>query len=56
MEEIEEIIGLDIRNLEGERETGEGIADLLEQIIEKIPAPTGRPGRAGESAHHRLVV
>ena len=44
MEEIEEIIGLDTsETLKVSAKTGEGIADLLEQIIEKIPAPTGDP-------------
>ena len=44
MEEIEEIIGLDTsETLKVSAKTGDGIADLLEQIIEKIPAPTGDP-------------
>ena len=44
MEEIEEIIGPDTsETLKVSAKTGEGIADLLEQIIEKIPAPTGDP-------------
>ena len=44
MEEIEEIIGLDTsETLKVSAKTGEGIDDLLEQIIEKIPAPTGDP-------------
>ena len=44
MEEIEEIIGLDTaETLKVSAKTGEGIEDLLEQIIEKIPAPTGDP-------------
>ena len=44
MEEIEEIIGLDTsETLKVSAKTGEGIADLLEQIIEKIPAPSGDP-------------
>ena len=44
MEEIEEIIGLDTsETLKVSAKTGEGIEALLEQIIEKIPAPTGDP-------------
>ncbi len=40
--EIEEIIGLDTSDaLEISAKTGEGITDLLEQIIAKIPAPRG---------------
>ena len=45
MEEIEEIIGLDTaETLKVSAKTGEGIEDLMEQIIEKIPAPQGDPG------------
>lgn len=41
-QEIEEIIGLDTSESLGvSAKTGEGVADLLEQVIEKIPAPTG---------------
>ncbi len=40
--EIEEIIGLDASEaIEISAKTGIGIEDLLEQIIEKIPPPTG---------------
>ncbi|MDH3221357.1 MAG: translation elongation factor 4 [Gammaproteobacteria bacterium] len=40
--EIEEIIGLDASEaIEVSAKTGVGIVDLLEQIIEKIPAPGG---------------
>lgn len=42
--EIEEIIGLDTREiLHVSAKTGEGVDDLLEQIIYKIPAPVGDP-------------
>ena len=41
-EEIENVIGLDASEaIEVSAKTGVGIEDLLEQIIEKIPAPTG---------------
>ena len=41
-EEIENVIGLDASEaIEVSAKTGIGIEDLLEQIIEKIPAPTG---------------
>ena len=44
MEEIEEIIGLDTsETLKVSAKTGVGIEELLEQIIEKIPAPQGDP-------------
>ncbi len=40
--EIEEIIGLDTSDaLEVSAKTGEGVAELLEQIIAKIPPPRG---------------
>ena len=44
MREIEEIIGLDTsETLKVSAKTGLGIEELLEQIIEKIPAPQGDP-------------
>ena len=44
MQEIEEIIGLDTsETLKVSAKTGLGIEELLEQIIEKIPAPRGDP-------------
>ena len=43
--EIEEIIGLDTADaIEVSAKTGVGIDDLLEQIIAKIPAPSGAEG------------
>lgn len=43
-EEIEEIIGLDTSDtLNVSAKTGVGIEDLLEQIVAKVPAPTGDP-------------
>lgn len=43
-QEIEDIIGLDTsETLNVSAKTGVGIADLLEQIVAKIPAPTGNP-------------
>ncbi len=42
--EIEEIIGLDASNaLRVSAKSGEGINDLLEQLIQEIPAPEGDP-------------
>lgn len=44
MEEIEDIIGLDTSDtLQVSAKTGVGIDELLEQIIAKIPPPTGEP-------------
>ena len=40
--EIEEIIGLDAQDaIEVSAKTGQGVNDLLEQIVKKIPAPSG---------------
>ncbi|VAW93536.1 Translation elongation factor LepA [hydrothermal vent metagenome] len=42
--EIEEIIGLDASNaLRVSAKSGEGINDLLEQLVQEIPAPQGDP-------------
>ncbi len=43
-EEIEEIIGIDATGALGiSAKTGENVPDLLAQIVEHIPAPTGEP-------------
>jgi GTP-binding protein LepA len=40
--EIEDIIGIDASNaILASAKTGQGIADILEAVIERIPAPTG---------------
>jgi len=42
--EIEEIIGLQARDaIRVSAKTGENVADLLERLIERIPAPSGDP-------------
>ena len=42
IKEIEEIIGLDAKDaLRVSAKTGEGIEDLMEALVERIPAPTG---------------
>src|SRR5436305_862284 len=42
--EIEEIIGLDAQNaLLASAKTGQGIHEILEAIVERIPAPEGDP-------------
>ena len=44
MQEIEDIIGLDTsETLKVSAKTGVGIPDLLEQLVQKIPAPQGDP-------------
>ena len=42
VDEIEEIIGIDAHDaIHASAKTGEGIVEVLEQIVERIPAPTG---------------
>ena len=36
--------------------TGEGVQDILEAVIARIPPPRGRSGRAAEGADHRFLV
>ncbi len=51
--EIEDIIGIDASNaLQVSAKTGEGIADLLEALVEGIPSPAGDP----EGALQALII
>ncbi len=44
VDEIEEIIGVDAHDaIHISAKTGQGVEDVLEQIVERIPAPTGDP-------------
>ncbi len=44
VQEIEEVIGLDAQNaIKVSAKTGEGIEDVLEQIVNEVPAPAGDP-------------
>ena len=44
VDEIEEIIGIDAHDaIHISAKTGQGVEDVLEQIVERIPAPTGDP-------------
>ena len=36
--------------------TGEGVPELLDAVVERIPAPTGDRRRAAAGAHLRLVT
>ena len=57
IEEIEDIIGIDAHDaLRCSAKTGEGVDDILEAVIARIPAPQGDPGGAAAGADHRLLV
>jgi len=44
--EIEDIIGIPAQDaIKVSAKTGEGVADILEAVIERIPAPVGDPGK-----------
>src|ERR1700758_2462543 len=44
MREIEDIIGIDAQHaIRASAKTGEGVDDILEAVIERIPAPRGDP-------------
>jgi len=44
VDEIEEVIGIEAHDaIQASAKTGIGIQDVLEQIVERIPAPTGDP-------------
>ena len=53
--ELAGIIGCDPSDvLRVSAKTGEGVAELLDVIVDQVPAPVGRPGRAGAGADLRL--
>ena len=55
--EIEQVLGLPADGiLRISAKTGEGVAELLEAIIERVPAPTGRPDGAAAGPHLRLLL
>ncbi len=57
IEEIEEIIGIDADDaVLVSAKTGEGVPELLEAIIQRIPAPRGRSGGAAAGADRRFLV
>ena len=57
IEEIEDIIGIPAHDaLRCSAKTGEGVDDVLEAVIARIPAPKGDAAAAAAGAHHRFVV
>ena len=55
--EIEEIIGIPAEDAAlVSAKTGLGVPELLEQLVKRIPAPEGRPGRSVAGADHRFLV
>jgi len=52
--EIEDIIGLDASEaIEVSAKTGQGIDDLLEQLVQKVPPPVGDEDAPTQSARSR---
>ena len=55
-EELERVLGLPAEEiLEISAKTGEGVPELLDAVIARIPAPRG-PRRAAAGAHLRLLL
>ena len=56
-QEVEDVIGLDASEaVLASAKAGIGIEDILEQIVEKVPAPTGDPEAAVTSTDFRLCI
>ena len=54
IEEIEDVIGIDAQDaIRASAKTGEGVPDIIEAVIAKIPPPTGS---ASTSPCRRLIV
>ncbi len=57
IDEIEDIIGIEAEDaIRASAKTGEGVDDILEAVIARIPPPTGDPAAPLAGAAHRLVV
>ena len=57
IEEIEDIIGIPAHDaLRASAKTGEGVDDILEAVIARIPPPKAGPRCAAAGADHRFVV
>lgn len=56
IEEIEDIIGIDAQDaLRASAKTGDGVRDIVEAVITRIPAPKGTQPPP-EGTDHRLMV
>ena len=56
-EAIEMAVGLDATDaIPVSAKTGQGVDEVLEAIVHRLPPPTGRSGRAAAGADFRLVV
>ena len=56
-QQIEDVIGLDASGaVEASAKTGQGIHEVLEAIVTRLPAAEGRRGRAAEGAAGRRLV
>ena len=55
--EIEKVLGIPADEiLRISAKTGEGVGDLLDAVIERVPPPTGDADRAAAGAHLRLAL
>ncbi len=55
--EIEDIIGIPAKEaVRASAKTGEGVEDILDAVIARIPAAARNPGCATEGADHRFLV
>ena len=56
-EMIEQAVGIDATDaIPVSAKTGQGVPDILEAIVNRLPPPAGRPGRSAAGSHLRLVV
>ena len=55
--EIEDVIGIDADDaIPCSAKTGEGIDEILEAVVHRMPAPRGKPDGAAARDDHRLLV
>ncbi len=57
IQEIEDVIGIDATDaIRCSAKTGEGVDDVIEGVIARIPPPAGDPRGAAQGADHRFLV